>query len=79
MTEDQFKKRSFKSNMLYDYVEKRTGIRRTCLLLAVDFDKEVLCLWPIPGDKWEYNDKAEFWVSYELCELPLPKLKAVGL
>lgn len=39
MTEDQFRKRSFRHSMVYDYVEKRTGIRRPCLLTAVDFDK----------------------------------------
>jgi hypothetical protein len=76
MTEEQFRKRSFKHSMLYDYVEKRTGVRRECLLVAVDFDKEVICLWPIPNEGYEINN-TEFWVTYELCELPLNKLKAV--
>lgn len=76
MTEEQFRKRSFRFNMPYDYVDKRTGVRINCLLVAVNFDKEVLCLWPIPANTHIYRDsEEEFWVNYELCELPLPELK----
>lgn len=79
MTEEQFRKRSFRYNMEYDFVDKRNGgTRISCLLVAVNFDKECLCLWPLPENEYVYgDDEREFWVNYELCELPLPKLKVV--
>lgn len=76
MTEDQFRKRSFRFNMPYDYVDSRNGLRVNCLLVAVNFDKEVLCLWPIPENENQvYDDDRIFWCNYTLCELPLPALK----
>lgn len=80
MTQEQFHKRSFKFNMAYDFVDGRNGIRVNCLLVAVNFDREVLCLWPIPSNTHIYDDNdTEFWVNYQLCELHLPQLKLAKL
>lgn len=70
MTEEQFRSRAFKHSMLLRYHNKRDGEHWDCLLIAVDFDKEVICLWPLPDAEFEFNVGKEFWVSYELVEFP---------
>ena len=79
MTETEFKNRSFKFNMRYDYKSPRTGALFECLLMAVDFEKGVIQLWPIPlpEDSDFFYSKEEFWVTYEYCHLPKQKLKTV--
>lgn len=76
MTEEEFKRRSFKHSMPYDIVNKRTGERTECLITAVDFDNGTIRMWPIPKDEtmYVYN---EVWVSYEFCYPPLNKLKKI--
>lgn len=74
MTDEEFRKRSFKHSMPYDIVNKRTGERVECLITAVDFDNGTIRMWPIPFEEGSY-DTVEVWVSYEYCFPPLNKLK----
>lgn len=76
MTEQEFKKRTFRHSQPYDIVNKRTGKRIECLITAVDFDNGTLRMWPIPFDEENYDYK-ETWVSYEYCFPPLQKRKAI--
>lgn len=76
MTDQEFKKRSFRHSQPYDIINKRTGKRIECLITAVDFDNGTLRMSPIEFDKvnYDYND---VWVSYEYCFPPVNKLKAI--
>jgi hypothetical protein len=79
MTEQEFKKRSFRHSQPLDYINPRTKDRIECLLMAVNFDGGTFQLWPIPfaeHDDYEWSKK-EIWVSYEYVFPPKVKLKAI--
>jgi hypothetical protein len=76
MTEEEFKRRSFKHSQPLDYVNPRTNDRLECLLTAVNFDHGTFCLWVIPFDnETAYCEGYDFWVSYEHVFPPKHKLK----
>lgn len=78
MTEQEFKKRSFKHSQPYDYVNPRTNVRYEGMITAVNFDEGTLRLWIIPFETEDIIIKEqEMWVSYEYCFPPTAKLKAI--
>ncbi len=69
MTEDQFKQRSFKHSMPVRYkIERMKDKYWDCLLLAVDFDNEVMKLWPLDDVEFTLGNGNEFWTSYKNVE-----------
>ena len=78
MTEQEFKKRSFRHSQEYDYVNPRTKARMSAMITAINFDEGTIRLWIIPYETESVIIKEqEIWVSYEYCFPPLNKLKAI--
>jgi len=46
-----------------------------CMLLACDFDNDVMKIQPIPDS---YFEEKEFWVSIDWVDLPKRKMKIVN-
>lgn len=78
MTDQEFKKRSFRHSQPYDYINPRTKERIEGLITAVNFDEGTIRIWVIPFETDDVIIKEqEIWVSYEYCFPPLNKLKAI--
>lgn len=76
MTRDQFTKYSYRHSELMILHSKHPETDIDCMLVAVDFDKEVFQLWPL--DQEAYEDKS-YWVNYEHVDKPKrkPKMKII--
>lgn len=74
MTEDQFRKRSFRAFQEILYKNDRIPEPISCILLAVDFDNLTMHLEILPNDHFE--EKA-FWVACDWCHIPPKGLKIV--
>jgi len=77
MTEERFRKLSFRWNMELEYREQRkdTDYLIPCLLISVDFDQGILKVWVIPTDIHEGNEPQ--FVHYDHVDLPTKKLKVI--
>lgn len=74
MTEDRFRKLSFKKAMVLTYQTERMKEPIECILLTVDFDNETVRLVPLDSDMYEEN---EFWTTINYIELPKRKMKVI--
>lgn len=66
MTRDKFVKYKFMAYMGITVTTKRTGESIECLLVSVDFDKEVFELMPLDHTQYE---QVNFFASIDVCEL----------
>lgn len=69
MTREEFTKRSFKAYMEVMYCHPRQE-PISCMLLAVDFDRDTCFVQPLDMDKYEPD---EYWVSREYVQFPSKK------
>lgn len=75
MTKERFNSLRFKSYMEVDYIhQKLINGSIPCMLLAVDFDNDVVKLKPVFSEEYEDN---EFWCSIEYFDLPKKKMRVV--
>lgn len=75
MTREELMKKRWSAYEQINYSPKRKdGVTFECMLLAVDFENELMQLEPI--DKELYEDNS-FWARCEYCERPTPKMKIV--
>lgn len=78
MTDQEFRIRSFKNNMRYDFKDPKNGLMVECLVIGINFDGGTLHLWPLPTNINRYgSDDTAFWVSYEFAHLPKPTFKKI--
>lgn len=82
MTPEDFLKKKWKPYQEIDFkssriqnIDGQLGAIIPCMLLAVDFDEQLLKIIPFPGG---YYEEKEFWARCEHCEISRPKLKVVG-
>jgi len=75
VTSTEFAKRKWQHSELIVFTHPRfNNVTVECMLIAVDFDQELLKLEPM--DKSIYEE-IPFWSRIEYCECPRPKLKIV--
>lgn len=76
MTKDEFVKKRFQHSeeIIYNRPESRLykTIIISCMLVAIDFEQDLLKLIPFPSEKYEEDP---FWVRIEYCEKAPRKLK----
>lgn len=75
MTKDTFISRYFKSCMEIHYKTDRMPEPVSMMLLAIDFENQVMKLCPIDIELYE---EKEIWVSIDYCEFP-PKFRGLNL
>lgn len=67
MTREQFAKYNFRHSEIIIFHQKHPAMDVEMMLLAVDFENEVMKLAPFDTDY--YEDKA-IWVNFQLCDKP---------
>ena len=75
MTREEFMKKRWKPFEEIIYTNKRTGSTVSCMLLAVDFECEIMKLEPFETMGFTYSRTNEFWSPIEFLKRPSPKLK----
>lgn len=76
MTFNQFTTYTYRHSEVIVFHEKHPEVDVECMLLAVDFDRELFRLVSI--DTELYEDES-FWISYTHCDKPArkPKMKII--
>ncbi len=78
MSEKEFSKRMFKAFMFLDYVNKSHTQKAEGLLLAIDFEKQMIKLDMLPTANNEFGYRPQdrsYWLPISLVEFQKPKLK----